>query len=140
MSKTIAIEFDGAVHGYSRGWVDGSVYDPPVPGVFDAIRQLQALGFAVLVVTSRNVNDVANWIFKRSDMPVIMLPETLWYWDRTDIIGVTNRKLHAELYIDPRGLRFTDWATALANTAVRTGLYDEAMEIVRSVDPSYAEH
>ncbi|MFB4275740.1 hypothetical protein ACBJ59_10645 [Nonomuraea sp. MTCD27] len=37
---TIAVDFDGVIHTYGKGWHDGSIYDEPVPGALDALRSL----------------------------------------------------------------------------------------------------
>ena len=31
----VAIDFDGVVHGNSKGFHDGTVYDPPIEGSLD---------------------------------------------------------------------------------------------------------
>ena len=35
--KTIAVDFDGFIHKYSKGWHDGSIYDEPVEGAAEAL-------------------------------------------------------------------------------------------------------
>ena len=58
---TVAVEVDGVIHAYTRGWHDGTIYDDPVPGAFDALRTLMT-DYAVYVHTTRNVSDVESWL------------------------------------------------------------------------------
>jgi len=37
--NTIAVDFDGVIHQYSKGWEDGSIYDKPVKGVRQALMK-----------------------------------------------------------------------------------------------------
>lgn len=39
-TQTVAVDFDGVIHAYSKGWYDGTIYDPPVPGALEALRNL----------------------------------------------------------------------------------------------------
>jgi hypothetical protein len=114
--KSVAIDFDGVVHAYTRGWQGGVIYDEPVEGVFDAIRHFQAEGHPVFIFTSRdNLEAVANWITARSGLTVVFDDGYKDpFWDDLDCLLVTNRKLGASVYIDDRGYRFTDWVNALA--------------------------
>ena len=49
----IAIDFDGVLHRYSKGWQDGSIYDLPVPGADRALRRLRIQGFRVVIFSTR---------------------------------------------------------------------------------------
>lgn len=136
--KTIAIDFDGVIHGYSRGWVDGSIYDPPVAGAFDAIRMFRRLGYPCFVFTARlYLTAVWEWLDWHAPelYPQIMGADRV-FWDRVDLLGITNRKLPADIYIDDRGLRFTDWPSATVNALVHVGAFKEAIERIEQSIPN----
>jgi len=40
----IAVDFDGVIHKYSKGWHNGQIYDGPVPGCYDAMCLLRDRG------------------------------------------------------------------------------------------------
>ena len=114
---TIAVDFDGVIHAYSRGWADGSIYDPPLPGALDGLRTLMAQD-AVFIFTSRNTEQVANWLFERGEFNITWEPpgeSTCEFWNDRDRLLVTNRKLPATAYLDDRAVRFADWGQALAD-------------------------
>ncbi|GAA4226098.1 hypothetical protein GCM10022254_09930 [Actinomadura meridiana] len=58
---TIAVDFDGVIHAYSRGWQDGTIYDEPVPGAVDALHALMGQ-YAVFIHTSRDPEQVVPWL------------------------------------------------------------------------------
>lgn len=147
LMATVAIDFDGVIHAYSKGWQDGTIYDDPMPGAFDALAELQAR-YAVFVHTSRDAGQVAEWLVRRTDGRIRCVTEhpgeeVTWslqdlsafnkppavsgvsvqrglfrkFWDDQTKIFVTNRKLPAVAYIDDRGIRFIDWKQALADLA-----------------------
>jgi len=113
--KTIALDFDGVIHAYSRGWQDGSIYDEPLPGALDGIRTLQKY-FAVYVHTSRDALEVCRWLEERGVPSTVDIPPDCVYqfWESPKIVLVTNRKLPAVLYVDDRGLRFQDWPQTMS--------------------------
>ena len=110
---TVAVDFDGVIHAYSRGWQDGAIYDEPLPGAIAALHALMK-SYAVFVHTTRDVASVADWISDRSGIRTTNLnpPE---FWNTRGEILVTNRKYPAVAYIDDRAIRFTDWPQALAD-------------------------
>src|SRR4051812_24022567 len=93
---TVCLDFDGVLHAYSKGWADGTIYDPPVPGAVAAVRSIVEAGYKVVVCTCREpVEDVQVWLSRNFRLT----------------LEVTNRKPAAFVYIDDRALRFEgSWA------------------------------
>lgn len=124
---TIAIDFDGVIHSYERGWADGSIYGDFKPGAHEALLQLMDR-YAVFVHTTRNARAVAAWIERTSghtiecvttwQHPSMWLPWRSRFWDTKGLLLVTNRKLPALVYIDDRALRFESWEQARAALAL----------------------
>lgn len=91
--KRIAIDFDGVIHKYSKGWGDGIIYDDPVDNMETALVTL-AEDFDLVIFTCRvPCVDVYEWIKERTGLR----------------IEVTNTKPHADMYIDDRGYHFMNW-------------------------------
>lgn len=94
MKKILAIDFDGVLHQYSRGWLDGSIYDEPVAGAKEAMQRLKKAGYYLVIFTTRtNHSEVSLW-----------LKEKLIPFDE-----ITSTKIAALAYIDDRAVRFTNW-------------------------------
>jgi len=64
MTRTVAVDFDGVIHLYSRGWFDGTIYDPPIPGALEALTELRT-SYAVFVHTTRQPVAVAEWLVRQ---------------------------------------------------------------------------
>lgn len=99
----LLVDFDGVLHAYRRGWADGTAYDEPNPGARDAIDDLLAAGYNVVVFSTRDADQIHHW---------------LGYQGFPDL-RVTNVKEPAVALIDDRAVHFTDWPTALAEVAQR---------------------
>lgn len=117
---TIAVDFDGVIHAYSKGWGDGSIYDEEVKDAFWGLSILMSKA-PVFVFTSRKPRDVARWIEQVSSYTVectTIFPRT-WcgkrkpFWNTRDLLLVTNWKLPATVYIDDRAYLFKDWYTTV---------------------------
>ena len=113
---TIAVDFDGVIHAYSKGWHDGTIYDPPLPGALEGLRALMEHA-AVFIHTTRPAYAVARWLSERMNVPVQDEAPGDYhreFWNQTGVLLVTNRKLPALVYLDDRAVRFTSWPQALA--------------------------
>jgi len=110
MKKTIAIDFDGVIHKYSKGWQDGEIYDEPVEGALEAIIELLEKGYKVSIFTTREYTAVVkNWIMDKMDKCKELEGKRF----DIDNFEVTNKKPIAIAYIDDRGIRFTNWRDML---------------------------
>jgi hypothetical protein len=130
--KTIAIDFDGVIHAYTKGWQDGKIYDEPVASAFTVIGSLFDTGYSVFVFTTRNKHDVKRWIEQqimisdyehrgpgndpfewvatRYGYTCRIVPFWKKFWNEKNVLGITNRKLPAHCYVDDRALTFEgDW-------------------------------
>ena len=104
MSKRrIAVDFDGVIHAYTKGWQDGSIYDEPVEGAIEALLKLSER-FEVYIFTTR-VKDL-----EQADMIRQWLIKHGWPHVEKPFPEITNIKQPATAYIDDRAIRFTNWA------------------------------
>lgn len=118
MTQTVAVDFDGVIHAYSKGWQDGSIYDGFMDGAVAGLSRLMSQ-YAVFVHTTRRPRQVARWIEDHSGHGIectTRVPRS-GFWNQRGYLLVTRRKLPAVAYIDDRGIRFTNWDQALADLA-----------------------
>jgi len=114
MDKTIAVDFDGVIHVYSKGWHDGTIYDGLMPGATSGLLHLMR-DYAVFIFTTRDPLEVAQWTYKMTGIPVTILgrhDKHYPFWNGRDSILVTNLKYADVAYIDDRAYKFTDWDQA----------------------------
>ncbi len=108
--QTIAVDFDGVIHRYSRGWQDGTLYDPPVDGALEALERLHHR-YKVVIFTTR-VNPDMRGGNEQMDRVRDWLQEN-GFREGVHFDEVTHVKPPAVAYIDDRGLYFTSWDQAL---------------------------
>ena len=96
------------IHAYSKGWQDGSIYDPPLPGAIDGLRKLMET-YAVFIHTTREALPVARWLHDTGGFDVTPDPGGFEFWNAKGVLLVANRKLPAIAYIDDRAVRFVSW-------------------------------
>jgi hypothetical protein len=94
---TILVDFDGVIHNYSKGWLDGSAYDVPFDGARDGLKALEDLGYTVVIFSTRDRDQIREWLRKYDFEPY----------------DVTNEKRPATAIIDDRAIRFVQWSQAI---------------------------
>ena len=113
MVKTVAIDFDGVIHDYKRGWFDGTVYGEPLPGAIEALRDL-AEKYAVIVHSTRDPEQIAPWLSERGiKCRTDDASDEREFWNALGTVLISRRKYPAVAYIDDRAIRFTGWPQAL---------------------------
>ena len=102
---TIALDFDGVVHAYSRGWQDGKVYDAVTPGFFNWAVEA-AKHFRLVIHSSRANNEfgqdqIRQWLKTQALHSLV---------DNIPPIEISGTKPPAWITIDDRCVRFDgDW-------------------------------
>ena len=109
--NNLAIDFDGVIHNFDKGWHDGTCYGDPLPGALDAIRTL-----------SEDWNIIVFSAKVRPDRPLVegktgyeLVDEWLQDHGVRDLVAeITHEKPRAQHYIDDKAIEFTNnWAEIL---------------------------
>jgi len=96
----IAVDFDGVIHRYSKGWHDGTIYDPPMEGCCDVLERLRDQGHRIIIYSSRAMAGASKRAAMRTWLRKYKIP-----YDEL----AANGKPPAHVYLDDRALRFNDW-------------------------------
>lgn len=109
-NNNIAIDFDGVIHNFDKGYHDGTCYGDPIPGSLEAIKQLSKK-YNIVIFTAKakpnrplvngktGIELVSEWLEK--------------YQIRQCISEITSEKPRAILYIDDNGYRFNNWNSTM---------------------------
>lgn len=114
MAHTIAVDLDGVIHGYSKGWHDGTMYDAPIKGSHGALARLVSQGFRIVIVTAR-MNPTFPDVEKQQRMVIDWLAQHGFQED-IHYHELTNNKPAAIAYIDDRAVAFKNWEQAIEDT------------------------
>lgn len=110
--KNIAVDFDGVIHKFDKGWFDGTCYGKPIEDSLEAIKKLSK-HYNVIIFTSKALPDrplvegktgkqlITEWLEKH---------DVLEY-----ITEITYTKPRAEYYIDDKGVFFNNNWTEILN-------------------------
>lgn len=117
---TVVMDFDGVIHSYKSGWKRAEVIpDPVVPGIANAINDLRARGYMVVVVSTRCSATEGMEAVKR-------------YLAENEIIvdGVLAEKPPALCYVDDRAICFKGNAGKLVSQveSFKTWLEDPGIQ------------
>lgn len=98
--RELAIDFDGVVHRYSKGWQGGEIYDVPMEGIENALKELREQYSLTLFTARDEIEPVISWLGRY---------RLKGYFD-----NVTNVKPPKALaYIDDKAIRFSNWENTI---------------------------
>jgi phosphoheptose isomerase len=114
----LSIDFDGVIHKNSKGFYDGTIYDEPIEGVHEALRELSEK-YTLIVCTAKAKPDRGLVNGKTGT-------QLVWEWLKKHdldkyISKVTSEKPRAIAYIDDKGIRFKSWNSCISEM-IRCGL------------------
>lgn len=109
--NNIAIDFDGVIHNFNKGWHDGTCYGKPIKGSLEAIKKISKK-YKIIIFSSK----------VRPDRPLVkgktgydLVSEWLKKNKYSNYISeITHEKPRANFYIDDKAVLFSDnWVEIL---------------------------
>ena len=102
----IGIDFDGVIHRNSKGYYDGTIYDDPIEGSYEALEKLYEK-YTIIIYTTKAKPD-RGLVNGRQTI------ELIWEWlekhDMAKFVSkVTSEKPRAVCYIDDKAVEFYNW-------------------------------
>lgn len=113
---SIAVDFDGVIHRYGKGWHDGTVYDEPMPGAREALARIHQR-YRVVILTTRVNPTLHGGDAQLASVEAWLVRHGFVKGEHYD--EVTHEKVPALVYIDDRALHFDSWDQALAELGQR---------------------
>lgn len=117
--KTIVFDFDGVIHKGYTGWKDGSIYGQIDYELLWYIKELMK-DYYVVISSNRPAEQIVDFLNKDGNNPLDFEVfkkdmQGNMYWNKDNIVGVTNEKAVGIVYIDDRGYRYKDVADLIDN-------------------------
>ena len=100
--KTIAVDFDGVIADYSKGWQGEEVFGDPIHLAREALQKFHDLGYKIIIFTTRKPTPGFLHYLWENEIPFDAINTNIWI----ETSNETSGKVIADLYIDDRGLRF----------------------------------
>ena len=109
--KTLVFDFDGVIHQGYNGWKDGTIYGGIDTNLIDYMKTLM-LDYYIVISSNRPAKQIVEHL-NNLNLGVTFevfhkdLKDNM-YWNKDNVIGVTNEKAVGILYIDDRGFEYHD--------------------------------
>ena len=112
LKETVIFDFDGVIHSYASGWKGADIIpDPPVPGIREAIAEIRAAGYKVVVLSAR--------CHQEGGMEAM---EVYMDYHGIETDGIVRDKVPAILQVDDRAICFD-------------GRPENLLELIKSFQP-----
>ena len=110
-NKAVCFDFDGVIHKYSKGWQDGSIYDEPNYEIINFIKELMYYKIPIFICSTRDKEQIKYWwdttITPATGIVSKIIPDYTTFYTDNNYVGITNKKLAAQVYIDDRAYKYT---------------------------------
>lgn len=109
--KTIVFDFDGVIHLNYTGYKDGSIYGLMNWRLLDYIEELLE-DYYVVISSNRPAQQIVDYMNNLGEtiaplkFEVFKKTDDNLYWEKDNVVGVTNEKAIGILYIDDRALHY----------------------------------
>jgi len=98
LKKRIAVDFDGVIHSYHKGWQNGEIYGYPIEGAKETLKKLKDEGYEIIIHTARICN------FDGNIAPNRLKKLTEWLDVNKIPYDSIEPKIAAMFYIDDRAI------------------------------------
>jgi len=111
MQRTICIDLDGTIADDSSGFQGVGIFGAPLPGAVDALRQLKAEGWTIIIHTCRLETVDIDAYLNSWGIPFDGINEERHLYNG---LPCNPAKPTADVYLDDRAIRFKgNWKKAL---------------------------
>lgn len=111
MKKTICIDLDGTIIDYKEGWKGPSHFGEIIPGAKEALIDLKAKGWEIIILTTRRDKEKVKNFLERNNIVFDYINE-----NPNKPEGAGEIKPHASIYLDDKAINFDgNWSKALTN-------------------------
>lgn len=109
--RTLVFDFDGVIHKGYNGWKDGSIYGKIDFSLLAYIKELMK-DYYIVISSNRPAIQIVEYMTGLDcGIEFELFNKDLkdnMYWNKDNVIGVTNEKAVGILYIDDRGFEYHD--------------------------------